>query len=149
MIFIAASWKQRERVRILADRLRKMDFGVYDFTDPHCRKVKEVPPESIAEDFNPEKEKYWDYVNKKEWFAAVEENRINLDACSMLVLLLPCGMDAMADWAYVVGQRKPTFLVGNPQKGGKCLVHNWATGWFADDEQLINFLRIKDRILLF
>lgn len=117
MIFIASSWKQRERVRRFAHRLRSLDYGVYDFTDPRCRKCVEMPPEKFPEKFDPEKHDYWKYINKPEAVEAVAENRRMINCCTMLVMLLPCGVDATADWAYAVGRGKKTFIIGHPPKG--------------------------------
>lgn len=74
LIFIASSWRQRKRVRKLAEQLRKIGFDVYDFTDPSCRETEEIPPEKFPEQFNPERHNYWEYLNQPEWRSAVEEN---------------------------------------------------------------------------
>ena len=73
MIFIASSWKQRDRVRKLAYKLRGLDYGVYDFTDPGSRKCVPMPPERFPEKFDPEKHNYWDYINNPEAVEAVNE----------------------------------------------------------------------------
>jgi len=52
-VFIASSWKQRERVQALADALREIGLSVYDFTDPRCRKTPGIPPEKYPEKFDP------------------------------------------------------------------------------------------------
>lgn len=146
MIFIASSWKQRERVRKLAQRLRALDYGVYDFTDPRCRKCVEMPPEKFPEKFDPEKHNYWNYINKSEAVEAVNENRRMIDCCKILVLILPCGIDATADWAYAVALKKTTIIIGTPNKGEYSLAHNWANGWLPDEEAFISFLRIHERM---
>lgn len=140
LIFIASSWKQRERVRNLANEIRKLEFDVYDFTDPSCRKTPEVAPEKYPELFDPQKHIYWNYLHKQEWFDAIEENRRNIDNCDKLVLLLPCGIDATADWAYAFAKEKETYIVGEPPTGERSPVHLWANGWFPDEHSFLHHL---------
>jgi len=141
LIFIAASWKQRKRVRRLAEKLRQLNFGVYDFTDPSCRKAEEIPPEKFPEQFDPERHNYWEYLDKPEWNSAIEENRQNLDCCQMLVLLLPCGIDATADWAYAIGKGKRTFIIGHPNTGERSPVHLWTDKWFSCEKEFLAFIK--------
>lgn len=142
-VFIASSWKQRERVRALADALRQIGVSVYDFTDPRCRKTPEIPPEKYPEQFDPTKHNYWEYIGKSEWLAVIEENFENIDRCNILVLLLPCGIDAIADWAYAVAKGKETYIVGHPHAGERSPVHRKANGWFADEKGFVAFLQSR------
>jgi len=137
LIFIASSWKERSRVRELANTLREFEFPVYDFTDPSCRESPEIPPEKYPEPFDPEKKSYWEYLHSYEWYKAMEENRKNIDCCSMLILLLPCGIDATADWAYAVGKEKETYIIGEPRAGERSPVHLWTTGWFPEENSFV------------
>ena len=105
MIFIAASWKERERVRRLAHQLRGIGWPVFDFTDPACRKAPEIPPEKFLP-FNPAKDNYWEYVNQPEFRAAVEENRRHIDECSFLILLLPSGLGVCSRERQVDGRHR-------------------------------------------
>lgn len=140
-VFIASSWKQRERVRTLADALREIGLSVYDFTDPHCRKTPVIPPEKYPEQYDPAKHNYWEYIGRPEWIAVIEENFDNIDRCKILVLLLPCGIDATADWAYAFAKGKKTYIVGSPHVGERSPVHRKANGWFADEQQFVAFLK--------
>ena len=137
LVYISASWKQRDRVRELAHKLRSLDFDVYDFTDPACRKGPEIPPERFPEQFDPEKHIYRQYLNQPEWREAVNENRTALNLCDLVVLLLPCGIDATADWAYAVGQGKPSVIVGHPRAGERSPVHLWAEAMVDTDEEAV------------
>lgn len=144
-IFIASSWKQRKRVRKLAEGLRELDFSVYDFTDPACRETQELPPERYKNYlYDPKKHlDYWEYLSLlPEWRDAVEENRRHLDECETLILLLPCGRDATADWAYAVGRGKRTCIVGHPLKSEQDLVHLWANFGFKDEKEFFSNLRL-------
>ena len=138
MIYISSSWKNRDRVRSFANALRALNIPVYDFTDPTCRDTPEIPPERFPEAFDPAKHKYEAYLRSiPEWKAAVECNRRALDACSAVVLLLPCGPDAHADWAYAVGRGKFTLVVGSPKAGDRTPTHLWANAFAASDEEAL------------
>ena len=108
-IYVSSSWKQRDRVRSLAILLRTAGHEVYDFTDPACRKTPEIPPERFPELFDPAVHTYHEYIQAvPEWRLAVECNQQALRNCDLCVLLLPCGNDAHADWAFAVGLGKKT-----------------------------------------
>jgi hypothetical protein len=141
LIYISSSWKNRERVRALAEMLRGDGHEVYDFTDPSCRKSEEIPPERFPEEFDPEQHLYSEYLDRPEWHQAVSENRQALDRCDLVVLLLPCGNDAHADWAYAVGRGKKSVVVGHPGKGERSPVHLWADGFCSDTDGLMALLR--------
>lgn len=132
-IYISSSWKNRDAVRVLANELRTHGDEVYDFTDPKCRKAPEIPPEKFPEEFDPQTMNYRMYLRKyPEWHVAVLGNRDALDWCDVCVLLLPCGNDAHADWAYAVGRNKCTAVLGAPKKGDRSPVHLWAHALFDD-----------------
>lgn len=142
-IYISSSWKNRQRVREVAVALREYGHEVYDFTDPACRKTPEIPPERFPVQWDPEIGSYAEYITSvPEWRQAVECNRAALDRCDAVVLLLPCGADAHADWAYAVGRGKRSCVVGAPKAGDRTPTHMWAdtildyddeiTGWLAE-----------------
>lgn len=133
-IYIACSWKQRDRVRALAMALRRAGHDVYDFTDPACRDVPEIPPERFPEQFDPERGSYADYLRAvPEWADAVMCNRRALRRCDVAVLLLPCGADSHADWAFAVGAGKWTAVVCTQREGERTPSHLWADALLADD----------------
>lgn len=140
MIYISSSWKQRERVRKLANLLREAGFKVYDFTDPSCRETPEIPPEKFPEQFDPNLHKYADYINKPEWRAAVEENRRAIEKSEIVVLLLPCGADAHADYGYALGLGKRAVVVGHPDKGDRSPTHLWAEKILGTIEEAVRYL---------
>lgn len=125
-IYISSSWKNRERVRAIAIELRTKGYEVYDFTDPKCRKVPEIPPEKFPEEYDPEKHVYSNYINQPEWRLAVTENKKAIEWADLIILLLPCGNDSHADWALGVGMGKKSIVVGSPRKGERSPVHMWA-----------------------
>lgn len=143
-VYLSSSWKNRDRVRALALRLRGAGHEVYDFTDPACRKAPEIPPEKYPEQFDPSVHVYREYITSvPEWRAAVEGNRAALDACDAVVLMLPCGNDSHADWAYAVGAGKWTLVAGQPRAGERSTTHLWGNAICDTDEEVPD--QLKDR----
>lgn len=141
-IYISASWKQRERVRSLAVKLRADGHEVYDFTDAACRKTPEIPPERFPDQFDPERHIYREYISAvPEWREAVVCNREALCWCEVVVLLLPAGNDAHSDWALAVGMGKWSVVVGQPRAGDRTPSHLWANALLDKDDDVIDWLR--------
>jgi hypothetical protein len=125
-IYISSSWKNAALVRALAAELRFHGHEVFDFTDPACRSEPPLPPESFPEEFDPEKHFYSFYIRRGEWRRTVNENRKAIGAADLIILILPCGADAHADWGLGVGMGKRSVVVGCPRKGERSPVHLWA-----------------------
>ena len=139
-VYISASWKNRTNVRALAELLRVMGHEVYDFTDPACRQTPEIPPERFPGQFDPLRHTYAEYLDRPEWRGAVEENRKAIQWCDVVLLLLPCGIDATADWAYGVGIGKRSLIVGSPRAGERSPVHLWADKIVRTWDEAVNEL---------
>ena len=139
-VYISSSWKNRIQVREMAIKLREMGHEVYDFTDPNCRKTPEIPPEKFPEEFDPEKHIYSQYIRKDEWVDAIIENRKAIQNSEFIILLLPCGNDSHADWAYGVGLGIPNIVVGQPRKGERSPVHMWSDEILDNTEQLYKYV---------
>lgn len=139
-IYISSSWKNREQVREMAIKLREMGHTVYDFTDPKCRKTPEIPPEKFPEEFDPNKHLYSEYIQRDEWRKAIIENRHAIHKADFIILLLPCGNDSHADWAYGVGHGTPNIVVGQPRKGERSPVHMWADAILDTVEQAYRYI---------
>lgn len=146
MIYLSSSWKNRERVRRLAETLRASGFEVYDFTDPACRKVPEIPPERFPDNFDPERHLYREYITAvPEWRQAVECNRAALDRCTDVILMLPCGQDGHADAFYALDKGKRLIVVGQPRKDERTPTHLWADVILDYDFQAFDYLRGSPR----
>jgi hypothetical protein len=136
-VYLSSSWKQRDRVRALAMQLRSLGHEVYDFTDPSLRKVPEIPPERYTEQFDPAIHDYETYLKQwPEWGAAVHVNREALDHASVVVLLLPCGLDAHADAFYGLGRGARLIIVGTPDAGVRVPTHLWAERFVKSDGEV-------------
>lgn len=139
-IYISASWKNRSLVRDLAINLRLCGHEVFDFTDPTCRKTHEIPPEMFPEKFDPSKNIYSKYINRKEWKDVVNENREAIKWAELIILLLPCGIDATADWALGIGMGKHSIIVGHPNKGERSEVHLWADDILENTDEIVPWI---------
>ncbi len=139
-IYISSSWKNREKVRLTSLVLRNNGHEVYDFTDTSCRKSPEIPPERFPEEFDPAVHVYSEYIQREEWRAAVMENKSAIEWADLIILMLPCGNDSHADWAYGVGFGKKTIVVGHPRKGDRSPVHMWANAFADNERQLYEFV---------
>lgn len=140
-IYISASWKNRIAVRKLAETLRKYGYDVFDFTDPDNRKSPESPPEMFPEQFDPTRHSYSKYLDRKEWRDAVNENRAEIEKADLIILLLPCGIDATADWALGVGMGKKNIIVGHPSNGERSEVYLWADNILESTEDILPWLK--------
>jgi hypothetical protein len=139
-IYISSSWKNRERVRGIAVRLRDLGHDVYDFTDPNCRNTPEIPPERFPDEFDPEQHVYREYIDVPEWREAVLCNRGALMRCDACILLLPCGNDAHADWAFAVGAGARSVVAGQPRAGERTPTHWWADAIVDTDDDAISWV---------
>ena len=140
-IYISSSWKNREAIRDLAVQLTQNGHEVYDFTDPNCRKTPEIPPEKFPEQFDPAMHIYSQYIQRPEWKAAINENREAISRADLIILLLPCGNDAHADWGFGVGMGKHSIVVGHPHKGDRSLVHMWADAILESPDDAVEYIK--------
>lgn len=140
-VYLSSSWKNRERVRAMAQVLRAFGHEVYDFTDPACRGAPEIPPERFPDQFDPARHVYREYIQSEpHWRAAVVGNRQALGRCDAVILMLPAGNDAHADWALACGMGKISAVVGQPRAGERTPSHLWADAIMDRDEDAVPWL---------
>lgn len=120
----------------MAIKLRELGHSVYDFTDSKYRNGPVIPPEKFPEQFDPAKDIYREYIDKPEWRAAVMGNKRAIEAADLIILMLPCGIDSHADWAYGLGLHKRSIVVGHPNKGERSPVHLWADMMVDKDDDI-------------
>jgi len=146
-VYLSTSWKNRVRVRALADAIRADGHEVYDFTDPKCREgVPEIPPETFPETFNPAIMLYRDYITgTPAWRTAVMRNKEALIWCDVAVLMLPCGQDAHADAFFAAGASKMLVVCGQPLVGQRTPTHLWADAILDRDNDVPAWLNSVNR----
>lgn len=143
-VYISSSWSNKNRVRSLANRIRKeCELSVFDFTDENCRKSQSIPHGTI-DSFSESISSYKQYLNSyKPYKLAVEENKEMIKNCHIVILLLPCDLDATADWAFGVGCGKPSLIIGYPKNGEFSPTHLWAEDIVEDTTEAINWLLLN------
>lgn len=141
-IYISSSWKNRDRVRKLAQDLRALGHTVYDFTDPASRGEPELPPERFPVQFDPATHDYAAYLASSPEYERAVAGNLNwiLERCDLCVLLLPCGADSHADWGAAVGAGKRSVVIGHPPKGERTPSHLWADAILPDEAALFRWL---------
>jgi len=150
-IYIAASWKQKDRVNKIAHVLSERGHIVFDFTDSKSRlKVNqaldldfqlcdEQPKTKYASKYEPQNNKYGEYLQNMHLYQEMMKNNLAIiKKCDVCILLLLAGADAHADWGAAVGANKITCVVGYPDNGDRSPSHLWADRFFQSDDELIS-----------
>lgn len=151
-IYIAASWKQRERVNKISKELSSRGHVVFDFTDNASRAevnrhmcldfpiYATSPKATYPERYDPTKQKYGHYLREMHEYDDVMKNNLAIiKKCDVCILLLPAGADSHADWGACVGASKITCVVGYPESGERSPCHLWADAFFQDDAELLDW----------
>ena len=68
-------------------------------------------------------------------------NREAIDWCDLVILLLPCGNDGHADWAYGVGRGKSSVVVGMPRAGEQSYTQMWADKILDNPDEVHAYLK--------
>ncbi len=141
-VYLSSSWKNRVRVRAVANAIRELKHEVYDFTDPKSREeIPEIPPERFPTIFDPSVHLYREYITgTPEWRQAVMRNKRALEWCNVVLLMLPCGQDAHADAFYGLGKGATLAVVGQPHAGERTPTHLWADAILDQDNDIIDWL---------
>jgi hypothetical protein len=157
-IYIAASWKQKDRVNKIAHVLSERGHIVFDFTDNTSRmKVNqaldldfqlcdEQPKTKYASKYEPQNNKYGEYLQNMHLYQEMMKNNLAIiKKCDICILLLPAGADAHSDWGAAIGAKKITCVVGYPENGERSPCHLWAHAFFQDDKELFEKFESFDR----
>lgn len=119
----------------LEDTLRARGFAVHGSAE-----------HTTEEKYDSEKGSYQEYLNREEWKSAVFEKRELLDECVLIILLLPCGIDSHADWAYAVGKGASSIIVGHPVNGERSPTHLWADALVDTDEEIVPTIELLAKL---
>lgn len=137
-IYIASSWKNKDRVRALATKLRSLGHEVFDFTDPDNR-AKELDHWNCPAD-------KWDgplleTMEYKQFLTFEKSQRIfsadvgGLHWADTIVLLLPSGRSSHIEAGFAAGSGKDLFIFGDLPLGEFDPMYHFARGCYhADDE---------------
>jgi len=133
-IYIASSWKNQERVLLLAKRLEQEGFEV----DAFCRASDSRYSFHWSELVDNEDDlKYYDAIEMLADYRtqrAFKEDRKWLDWADAVVMLMPCGRSSHLEAGYAVGQGKGLYIYGDFPKGEFDVMYGLANGLFRTEE---------------
>lgn len=114
-IYIASSWKLFPILRPLAQKIRTIGYDVYLFCDEH----EEAARLSLNIRARPEAEEWTtiDCLTNEDATKIFSLNMIKLNACDIVLLVMPSGKSAHLEAGYAKGKGKPIIAWGEFQKG--------------------------------
>lgn len=134
-VYIASSWRNKERVRAFAQALRKAGHEPFDFTS----RVDSVPRDSLPEFVDQPYRRHMEDIGpllKHQIDADIAE----ISRCDVLVLLLPCGSDAHFELGMAYAFNLDTVVVGQPAPDQRVGMHLLATKILDTDNSVISYL---------
>ena len=148
-IYIASSWKNRNRVRELALLLRNEGHEVFDFTDHEHRDdgldrfvfgAKEWAEHSGKD---PDEIEYKDFLTWEPTQRAFASDKAGLDWANTVVMLLPCGRSSHLEAGYCAGQGKELFIFGDLPVGEFDAMYGFAKQcfWLSEEAHLLKALK--------
>jgi|ERR1035437_431778 hypothetical protein len=120
----------------LAVDLRKEGFGVFDDwyspgpdADSYWRKYEQDRGRSYGEALNGYAGKHIFHFDKS-----------HLDGADMVVMLMPAGKSCHLEFGYMIGNKKPGYILFDKEPERWDIMHQFATGIFFKQEDLIQKL---------
>ena len=116
-IYLASSWKNKDTLLDLADRLRQMGHEVFLFCQESPR------PEGLDVfifDYRMLPSGAWnfvDFIEQEPTIRAYKSDKAGLDWCDTVVLVLPSGRSSHLELGYARGQEKDCFIIGELPDG--------------------------------
>lgn len=111
--FIASRWRNRDNVRLLAQKLREKGFSVYCFIDEeHSLNDPNEDPEEEMKKF----ETIVDWRNNPTVKAMFDHDMNGLRDSETLIMLLPAGKSAHMEAGAAYGMGKKCILVGDQKE---------------------------------
>jgi hypothetical protein len=109
-IYVASSWRNGIYNRMLL-RLRDSGHEVYDFRNPSPGNYGFHWPSSVPKDGIVSGYALKDELGRKNAYNAFLVDKMALDYCDTVVMILPCGNSAHLELGYAIGQRKDTVIL--------------------------------------
>lgn len=140
-IYLASSWKNKNKVRGLAWLLRRWGHEVFDFTDPESHTVEGV--EKYVFDgkafaaFRGQDPATVDWIDFLTWDPsrrAFRSDKAGLDWSDTVVLVLPSGRSSHLEAGYGVGKGKDLFIYGDLPVGEFDAMYGFAAGCYREIE---------------
>ena len=131
-IYVAGSFKNAERIRVIGDALRLCGYEVYVFCDEHeptYRLSQELRKDVDVTTLTPQA-----IQTNKTLLTIGSLNYMRLIQCDALILVLPCGRSAHLEAGWMCGQNRPVYVIGPMVPGEFDAMYVMVDGIFADDE---------------
>jgi nucleoside 2-deoxyribosyltransferase len=141
-IYLASSWRNAHYLKVL-DRLRELDYTVYDFrTANGAFKWEEVSPDGMKT-----VESYLKNINDEKCDIAFANDMQALENCDVCVMVMPCGRSAHIEAGFAVGMDKPVGILYHDDNFEPDLMHKMANLLTDSQEKLESWLAYTSRRL--
>lgn len=131
-IYVAGSFKNAERIRVIGDALRLSGYEVYVFCDEHeptYRLSQELRQDVDVTTLTPQA-----IQTNKTLLTIGSLNYMRLIQCDALVLVLPCGRSAHLEAGWMCGQNRPVYVIGPMVPGEFDAMYVMVDGIFTNEE---------------
>lgn len=142
-IYIATSWKQKNRAILLARNLREKGHETDCFCDEstgrfvfHFSEVGELKNIDAKS-----------FLKNEQALKAFEEDKKWIDWADAVVMLLPCGNSSHLEAGYAKGKNKKLYILGPFEKGSFDVMYGFADKLCSNEEELYNILSISETII--
>lgn len=146
-IYLAGSFKNIFNCRGVGELLRAHFSSVYVFCDAEEDAYRESM--AVREGGREKTMTMIDAVHDATVNNIYQANRLALDWCDAVIVLLPCGKSAHLEAGYVIGKGKPAFVIGEPILGEWDAMYCMLNGVFPMTNEgfvgLVNALRECER----
>jgi len=133
-VYIASSWKNQQKVLVLAKRLESEGFEV----DAFCRSTDNRYSFHWSELVDNEDElANYDaiqFLSDPRTQRAFKEDKKWLDWADVVIMMMPCGRSSHLEAGYAKGQGKKLYIYGEFPKGEFEVMYGFADGLFRTEE---------------
>lgn len=139
MIYVASSWRNEGHGEVVR-ALRQAGLDVYDFKEPTtCFKWTDVS-DVDEHGGNLSVQAYWRALVHPTAQAGFNQDYGALQASSTVILALPAGPSAHAEWGYAVGAGKPNAIYfTEPQVRDMDLMHLMTSDFYSQLDLLVSW----------
>lgn len=142
-IYIATSWKMEGIAKELAKILRENSHEVDCFCDASTGRYVFHWSEFVEKEEDLSNYNAIDFLKDPKTQKAFQEDKVHIDWCEAVVMILPCGRSAHMEAGYAKGCGKMLFIYGEFPQGEFDVMYGFADGMFSWSElsQLICALK--------
>lgn len=131
-IYLSSSWRNIDRVRALAAKLREAEHEVFDFTSRANAVPRDNVPAFVDQPYGPYLDSIRSLIKDQ-----IELDLEEIEQSDVLVLLLPAGSDSHFELGYAISLGMDTYVVGQPKPDQFVGMHLMCDAVLADDATLL------------